>query len=261
MSFVAAAVIGAVGVVGGAIIAGNAAQSAADTQAGAARNAQQISSNEFQTITQQEQPFMQAGYGALNSLQYQLGTGGTGPNGEPGQTGSPGYGALNAPFTADTFKQFSPAYQFQLQQGQQGVLNADTSSQGALSGAALKDLTSFNQNYANTAFNNAFNQYQTQQSNIYARLAGLTQIGSSAAANLGAQGVQLAGQQAQSAQNIGTAIAGGQVGAANAYSGALAGLGTLGMMTQNPYGYLGGYGSSPYLNQTQPGVSDMEFGG
>lgn len=249
MSFVAAAIIGAVGVVGGAVIAGNAAQGAANTQAGAAENAQQISANEFNTITAQEQPFMQGGYNALANLQYGLGIGN--PN-SGGPAGAPAYGSLTAPFTQQMFQQMSPAYQFQLQQGQQGVLNADTASQGALSGAALKDLTSFNQNYANTAFNNAFNQYQTQQSNIYSRLAGLTQIGSSAAANLGAQGVQLAGQQAQSAQNIGTALAGGEVGAANAYGGALSSLGTLGMLTQNPYGYLGttpGYYGEPSFNQ------------
>lgn len=238
MSFIAAAVIGGIGVVGGSLIAGGAAQSAANTQAGAAENAQAISRQEFNTITQQEQPFLQGGYGALSALNYGLGIGVPGQGGTA--AGGPGgFGSLLAPFTADTFRQYSPAYQFQLQQGQQGVLNADAGSQGALSGAALKDLTSFNQNYANTAFNNAFNQYQTQQGNIYSRLAGLTQIGSSAAANLGAQGVQLAGQQAQSAQNIGTALAGGQVGAANAYGGALSSLGTLGMLTQNPYAYLG----------------------
>lgn len=231
---------------GGAIAAGG-AESAAQQQADAARNAQAISLQEFQTITGQEQPFLQAGYGSLGQLQYLLGQGPqegfTGATGLPQGSAGGGYGSLLQPFTADYMKQYSPAYQFQLQQGQQGVLNADSGSQGALSGAALKDLTSFNQNYANTAFNNAFNQYQTQQGNIYARLAGLTQLGSSAAANLGSQGVALAGQQAQSAQNIGTALAGGTVGAANALSGAIGGAANtyagLNVLANNPYGYLG----------------------
>jgi len=293
-----------VGSVGGALIEGSAAQSAAQTQANAANNAQQISQQEFNTITQQEQPFIQGGYGALSALNYGLGigpqtsqsatsipSGGLFPNGTggysylgpypgtgvspgssaaglppsgydplsgyqigaggslsqllpgggapagaasgaastatPGQGTGLGYGSLLAPFTASTFQQYSPAYNFQLQQGKQGVLNADSANQGALSGAALKDLISFNQNYANTAFNNAFNQYQTQQGNIYSRLSGIAQLGQAAATNTGQQGTALAGQAAQSATNIGTALAGGTVGAANAAAGGLSSLSAL----------------------------------
>jgi len=135
-------------------------------------------------------------------------------------------------------KQFSPAYQFQLQQGQQVVFNQDTPGQGALSGAALKDLIGYNQGMAGTSFNNAFNQYQTQQGNIYSRLANLANLGQNAAANTGQQGTALAGQAAQSATNIGTAQAAGTVGAANAWSGALSNAATPWLMAsqnQNPY--------------------------
>lgn len=118
-------------------------------------------------------------------------------------------------------KQYSPAYQFQLQQGQQGVLNSAATGQGALSGAALKDLTAYNQNYANTAYNSAFNQYQTQLGNTYSRLAGLAQLGQNAAANTGAQGVNLAGQAGQAAVAAGSYGAAGTIGAANAISGGL----------------------------------------
>lgn len=130
-----------------------------------------------------------------------------------------GFGSLLSPFTADTFKQYSPAYQFQLQQGQQGVLNGDSSSAGALSGAAQKDLMSFNQNEANTAFNNAFNQYQTQQGNVYTRLANVANLGQNAASNTGQIGANLAGSTAQSITNAGSASAAGQVGVANSLSG------------------------------------------
>jgi len=271
MAWIATAVVG--GAVVGGLINANAAQSAANTQAGAIQSGQQLTANEFNTVTQQEQPFLQGGYGALNQLDYLMGipnnaqgstgnsaqvgfngsAGGAGtgfpgsgmdgiygpvgaratvgqvqPAGTqapgqppPGQSFPGGYGSLNAPFTADMMKQYSPAYQFQLQQGGQGVLNGASTNQGAESGAAMKDLIGYNQNLANTAFNNAFNQYNTQQSNTYNRLAGLTQIGSSAAANLGAQGTQLAGNQASLAASQGAAQAAGQVGVANAISGAV----------------------------------------
>jgi len=126
---------------------------------------------------------------------------------------------MNAPFTADMMKQYSPAYQFQMQQGQQGVLNGNASGQGALSGSAMKDLTSFNQNYANTAFNNAFNQYTTQQTNTYNRLAGIAQMGQGAASNQATGGSNFASGIGQSATNVGSALAAGQIGSANAIAG------------------------------------------
>lgn len=287
MSWIAVAVGGATLL--GSIFQGNAAQSAAQTQANAAENAQNISLQEFNTITGQETPYMQSGYGALSNLDYLLGVspqtaqGGAigaapvttpgigaggrfrpGPNGSlipqiyggpatrtvnpvgPSRTGPVAggtFGSLLTPFTADYMKQYSPAYQFQLQQGEQGILNQDNASQGALSGAALKDLIGYNQNYANTAFGNAFNQYQTQQQNTYNRLADIAQLGQTSAANTGQQGTALAGQAAQSAQNVGTALAAGQIGQANAYSSGLSNLATLTALNQ-----AGGFGSSSIPN-------------
>lgn len=298
MSFIAAAIIGGGALIGGVASAIGSSNAASD-QANAASNAQGISLNEFNTITGQESPYVGAGYGALNQLNYLLGvqpqsvpgyngtiysgvagdgtTPSYGAGAAPTSAGGPlsgfvnpgtalypqqalaqaaagsgsigssqgsiaspqtstagGYGSLLTPFTASYMQQYSPAYQFQLQQGQQGVLNQDASSQGALSGAALKDLMSFNQNYANTAFNNAFNQYQTQTGNTYSRLAGIAQLGQSAAAGVGQQGTALAGQAAQSATNIGTAEAGGAVGVSNALGGTASNLGLIYALSQKP---------------------------
>lgn len=221
MSWVAVGIIGAT-VVGG-VIQGQAAKGAAETQANAAQNAQNISEREFNTITAQEQPFMQAGYGALSALNYGLGIGPTKDAAGRSISGPPGmgYGSLTTPFTTENWKQLSPMYNFDVQQGRQGVLNANASQQGSLSGAAAKDLMDYNRSAANQSFGQAFNQYQTQQGNIFNRLSGIAQLGQNAAANTGMQGTQLAGQAAQSATNIGTAQAAGQIGAANAYSGAI----------------------------------------
>jgi len=252
MSFItAAAIIGGGALVGGAISAIG-ASNAANTQANAAKNAQNISLQEFNTITGQEQPFLQGGYGALNALNYGLGTG---PKPEGGAGGITS-GQFNQPFTAAYMQQYSPAYKFQLQQGQQGVLNQDAGAQGALSGASLKDLMSFNQNYANTAFSNAFNQYQTQQQNTFGRLYDIANLGQAAASQQAQSGTALAGQQAQSATNIGTALGAGQIGVANALAGGvnnaslLAGLygGQAGGFGAGPAGYTGAYGAgSDYL--------------
>lgn len=249
VGWVAAA--GAVAGIAGSAIQANAAGQAASEQAGAAENAQQIAENEFNTITSQESPYMQAGYGAQSQLNYLLGIGNPGTPATSAGAGAPGtaasstgggYGSLLQPFTAEYMKQYSPGYQFQLQQGQQGVLNQDAASQGALSGSALKDLIGYNQNYANTAYGNAFNQYQTQLGNTYSRLAGVAQLGQNAAANTGQQGTALAGSAAQSATNIGTAQAGGTVGAANALAGGLS-------SASMPWLAYGGGGNNAMINQ------------
>jgi hypothetical protein len=256
------------GAIVGGVIAGAGSMIGGSEQASAASDAANTNLQEFNTITQQESPFMQSGYGGLQELDYLLGItptsasgaspsaaspyasympsdggipgtvndmlsrhgnpngwnngsisgiqqssegmGGLGGSGMPvgrpvPSSGSPGggFGSLVSPFTMQDWQQLSPMYNFQLQQGQQGVLNAEAGSQGALSGAALKDLISFNQGTANQSFNNAFNLYQQQQGNIFNRLMSVTGLGQTAAANTGAQGTTLAG-------NIGSAqIAGG----------------------------------------------------
>ena len=217
--------------VAGGVVAGVGSFLGGSQQAKAAKNAAAIQQAEFGQITKQESPFMQAGYQDLAALQYGLGVG---PRVTPGtQTprGQGAYGSLVKPFTTQDWQQLSPAYNFQRQQGMQGTLNGDTAGSGALSGAAQKDLMGFNQNLANTSFNNAFNMYQTQQGNIYQRLAGIAGLGQTAAANTGQQGAQISGGIAQSAQNYGTAMGG-------AISG---GLGSIGNAL--PWLMMGGGGS------------------
>jgi hypothetical protein len=128
---------------------------------------------------------------------------------------------LNAPFTAQTFKTLSPAYQFQLQQGAQGTLNQAASAQGAESGAALQQLQAYNQNFANTSFNNAFNQYQTQQNNVFNRLSALATLGQGAASNQATGASQIGSNVGATAGALGGAQASGTVGAANALGGGL----------------------------------------
>jgi hypothetical protein len=207
MTGVATAIAGSavVGAVGSSIASGQ--------QAKAARNAQNIAQQQQQQNMSLQQPYNTAGQGALSQLQYLEGMG---PNNNQGGGGAGGYGSLNAPFTTDMFQQMSPAYQFTRQQGGQGVLNQDAGTSGALSGSALKDLMSFNSGLANNSFNNAFNQYQTQQTNTFNRLNSMVTTGQNAAAGVGAQNTQLAGTAAQAAIAQGQAQAGGTMGITNA---------------------------------------------
>ncbi len=272
-------------ILGGSLISGligsNAAQGAAQTQANAQMQGSQIQQNMFNTITGQEQPFLQGGYGAESTLQQLLGIGGPNsvyqqsqpvaqqsqptyggmipmPVGEimpqQGQQSSasalpasmvgnamPGYQAGNAGMsggmvgntglpagyltqtfnpTQQQLEQY-PGYQFALQQGGQAIRNADTPGLGALSGAALKNLMGFDVGTANTYYGNYFNQFQQQQQNIFNRLSGIAGLGQNAAGNLGNAGTQLGTGIAQSTAAAGASQAAGQIGSANALTGAM----------------------------------------
>ncbi len=131
-----------------------------------------------------------------------------------------------------------PGYQYQLQTGGQAIRNASTPGVGALSGPALKELMSFNQGLAGTNYGNYFNQFQTQQNNIFNRLSSIATMGQNAAANLGTAGTQLGTGIAQAQAGAGASQAAGQVGVANSIGGAAVPLGYL-MSGQNSGGTSG----------------------
>lgn len=200
----------AAAVIGGAVIAGGASYLGASKQAQGSEAATNAQEQMFNEQVANERPFMEGGTQDLNELNYLMGTGpktGAGINPSLGA-----YGSLNQPFNTSDWKSLSPAYNFQLQQGAQGTLNSGASGQGALSGAALSGLQAYNQGAANTSFNNAFNMYQTQQSNTYSRLAGIANLGEAAASNQATGGSNYAQGIGQSLTNTGTAIGGGIAG-------------------------------------------------
>lgn len=184
---------------------------AAGTQAGAQQQAANTQLSMFNTINKQQQPFIQGGYGALNELLYGVGAGGS-----AGGSGLSS-GQLTSNFTPQDFlNNLDPGYQFQLQTGGAAIRNADTPGVGALSGPALKDLMSFNQGMAATGYQNAYNRWQTTNSNIFSRLSSIAGLGQNAAANVGASGTQLGQGIAGAQAAAGGSQAAGIVGASNA---------------------------------------------
>jgi hypothetical protein len=77
----------------------------------------------------------------------------------------------------------------------------------------------FAQEYAKTGAQQAFNNYQTQQSNIYNRLSNLAGIGQAAQSQANTLGSNTANALSQLGIGGASALGAGQVGAANAMAG------------------------------------------
>jgi len=213
---------------GSALIGSSAAQKAADIQSAAAQSGQALQGQMFNTINQQQAPYRTAGYNALN----QLGGLGSGQYQQYDAAGNPttmgtGSGYLTHQFNAaDLQAGLAPNYDFMLQQGQMANQRAANAAGGGFGGNALQGLNKYTQDYAGNAYQNAFNNYQTQRTGIYNTLAGIAGIGQTGqtATNTAAQNATTA--QTQLGVGSAAAQAAGQVGTAGAYGNALGQLGS-----------------------------------
>lgn len=211
MTWVAVAVGGASLI--GSMMASNASQSAADTQAGAANNATATQLQMFNTINSQQAPWRQAGQTALSDL---MGGAGLGP-----QVNTPS-GSLTHTFTtADLNSNLAPNYQFQLQQGLGAVQNQANAAGGLVGGNSLKAINDYAQNFAGNAYQQAFNNYTANQSNIFNRLSNIAGLGQTANQTTAQAGVQTAANAGNAQMAAGAAQAAGKVGSANAITGGL----------------------------------------
>lgn len=199
----------------------NAANNAANLQAQAAANAQQLQQQNFNTINAEQAPQRAAGYNALN----QIGALSSGTyqkydaNGDVAGSGE-GTGYLTRQFgDQDLNSNLAPNYAFQLQQGQ-GATNAANNVNGG-GGNAAQGLQQFTQNFAGNAYQNAFNNFNAQRSNIYNTLASIAGIGQTGQSAVNAAGTNAATTNAQLGVGAASALGQGQIGAANAYSGAI----------------------------------------
>jgi hypothetical protein len=262
------------------------------------------------------QPYLQTGDNANATLQYLMGMGGENPGGGgattgagqtlsiPGISGSvavpgvttttgtaatnlgsygelmKGYGggAFQAP-TADQARQ-TPGYQFGLQQGE-GAQQASAAANGTLlTGGTQAALNQYGQNYADTNYNNVYNQalqtygtnynnWANQQTSEYNKLAGMAGMGQTAANTMNSNGLQSTGQMENTLTNTGqqvgqqntnaaAATASGYVGAGNAYGGMASGVGnslSQMMMLKSLYGASGTSGSGS--SGTQSDINNM----
>lgn len=199
----------------GPIVGGVTGSNAAGQQVASANRGQDILSGEFQQTRQDLSPFMQAGNVSLQQLMAGL---------QPG-------GQFNHMFGLQDFQQ-SPAYQFNLQQGQMAIDKASNARGNLYAPQTLKDLSTFTQGMASNEFQNAFNNYRMGTNDIFSRLSGVSNLGENAAAGVGTIGANVAGGIADLSTQAGNARAGGTMAIGNAAQGGINNLTNLALLSQ-----------------------------
>lgn len=225
MSGIATAVV-ASAVIGG-VVATNASKSAAKAQQNAANTASQTELEQYYQNREDMQPWRDAGQTALGQMSKGMVDGGD----------------FNRDFTLAEFTK-DPGYDFRQQQGQRGLEASAAARGGVLSGAALKGIDRYNQDYASGEYQNAYNRFNNDRTQRFNRLASLAGVGQTATRDVAQQGAQVASNVAQNQIGAGNAQASSYVGQGNAVSGAAQ---TLGNFAMNKY----------YMSQMPGGVSSM----
>lgn len=259
MSAIAAAVVG------GAVVSSYASNRAANTQAAAARDASaaQLEAANRSVDLQREMfnqsagylaPYRDFGNFALTGLYNEAVSV---PSYRPYAQTAGARPQWQSMTNADLNAQLAPNYDFQLQQGLGALGNQMNRTGGLVSGNAQQALQQYAQDYASGAYQQAFQNFNTNQANQqnwwqqgltnyqseqqaqlqrqqarYEQLAGIAQLGQASAAGTGANAMstgQNIGNTYTSAANASSgyltsgaaAQAAGQVGMGNALSGGL----------------------------------------
>jgi len=214
LAWMAAATIGA------GLLGASSARSAANTQAQATQAAQDAQERMFNKQVELQEPFRQAGIGALNKLiplsDY-------------------------TKFGQEQFQQ-DPGYAFRLSEGMKALDRTAAARGGLLSGATLKGASRYGQDLASQEYQNAFNRYQIERNAQLNPLQSLAGVGQTATNTLTGAAGAYGAQTGQNLQDIGTARASGYLGGQNALSSALGQAGQLYQYGQRTNALAGMYG-------------------
>lgn len=205
MSWVAAAIIAAPIV--GSLVSGGGAQQAGQQQVNAGNAATAQLTAIGANIAPMYQPYQATGQLGLNALNQMANT-----------------GYLTHQFdNTDLNANLAPNYAFQLGQGQQATNAASNASGGLVGGNAQQALQNYTQNYAGNAYQQAFNNYQAQRTNVLNNANQLAGIGQNAVSGSANTQLGIGTQISNITQGIGNAQAASTIGQANALSGGITG--------------------------------------
>lgn len=194
--------------VGGGLLQADAAKKAAGIQADAANNATAEQARQYDLARADAAPYRAAGSQALDRLNSGLGTG----------------GMFSSRFTTSDLEN-DPIYQKALQwattQGTQAINRAAAARGGIDSGSTLKGIVDYALGAASQYGNDAFNRFNTENSNIFNRNASIAGLGQTAVGQTTAAGTNAANNISENLIGAGNARAASVVGGANAITGGI----------------------------------------
>lgn len=194
------AAVGVAAVVGGAMSYESSAN-AANTMAGAANNASNLTAAEFAQQQANEAPWLASGKAALGTLNADM------PD-------------LTRSFTGADFQQ-DPGYQFDLQQGQQ-AMQRSAAAKGLLNSVGTQqNLNNYSQNMASNEYGNAYNRFTSAQAQKYNMLSGMAGQGQVAAQQINTAGGNAATQIGNNIMGAGNAQGAAQIAGGNAINGTI----------------------------------------
>jgi len=144
----------------------------------------------------------------------------------PSRSTDPNYGLLTRQFTADDLAKdvpYTTGLQFGLDEGAKGINNMAAATGSQLSGATLKALTRFGNNYATTKAGEASNRFTQRQNQIYGMYSGTSNSGQQAAGSISQAGQATANGVANNQTGLGNARGAADIASGNALAGGLNG--------------------------------------
>lgn len=177
----------------------NAAQAAAGQTAAATNEATKLQREMWQAQQAQQQPWLQAGTGAVNRLAAGLAKG----------------GEFATPFSQTNWMQ-DPGYAFRLSEGQKALERSAAARGGLISGAALKAATRYGQDMGSQEYQNAFDRYYNERNQMLRPIQSLAGVGQTAADTLGSAGRNYANTVGNALINQGYAAGNAGIAGANA---------------------------------------------
>lgn len=199
MAFIAGALIGGGMSLVSGVLGANAASDAASQQAGAAREAGAISERQYNQTRADNEPWRQAGMGALSQMQ------------DP---------SFQKDFSMADYEA-DPGYAFRMAEGQK-ALERSAAARGNLMGSGtMKSLTRYSQGVASDEYAKAYERFNTNNTNRFNRLASIAGVGQTATNSNATAGANYANSASDAITGAANAGAAGTVGAANAWGNAL----------------------------------------
>lgn len=199
MSGVATAVV--VGTVAGAIISSESSKSAAGTMADSADRASQVQQGMYQQGRADAGPWRDAGIAALADLKA-------------------GKSDFNRDFNMSDFQK-DPGYDFRMAEGQKAIERSAAARGGLNSGATLKALDRYGEDFASNEYNNAYNRFNADRDRRFNRLSSIAGLGQTANSQVSAAGTNAANNIGQNIMGAGSAQAAAQIAGGNAINSAI----------------------------------------